>query len=258
LTNGGRQWLFVACTVVLAAALAPRAAQAYRPFDGTDADVAKPGEFELELGPVHFYREDGSNFLVAPATVLNLGLADRLELVADFKNFVSLDEPEANAHRLRLRDTDLLAKMVLCKGALQERSGPSVALEAGVLLPEPGASDGFGTQANVIVSFASTSVAVHLNEAIALNRDHRFEDFTGAIVEVGRTLVVRPVAEVFADHAVGGGSEYSVLAGALWAASETWVLDAALRAARSDGASVFELRLGVTWTARVWNVQASE
>ena len=242
----------------MVAALAPRAAQAYRPFDGTDADVAKPGEFELELGPAHFYREDGSNFLVTPATVLNLGVVDRLELVADFKNFVALDEPEANSHRLRLRDTDLLAKIVLRKGALQEGNGPSVALETGVLLPELGASNGFGTQANVIVSFASTSVAVHLNEAIAINRDHRFEDVTGAIMEIGRTWVVRPVAEVFADHAVGGGSEYSILAGALWAAGETWVLDAALRAARVSGASVFELRLGVTWTTRVWNVQTSE
>ncbi len=27
-------------------------ALAYRPFDSTDADVAGPGEFELELGPV--------------------------------------------------------------------------------------------------------------------------------------------------------------------------------------------------------------
>src|SRR5450631_1196015 len=242
----------------MVAALAPQAAHACRPFDRTDADVAKPGEFELEFGPAHFYRENHSNFLIAPATVLNLGLADRLELVADFKNFVALDEPEANTHRLRLRDTDLLAKIVLRKGTLQEMSGPSVALETGVLLPEPDASNGFGTEANFIVSFASTSVAVHLNEAIAINRDHRFEDFTGAIVEIGRTLVVRPVAEVFADRVVGGGGEYSVLAGAVWAAGETEVLDAASRAARSDGASVFELRLGVTWTARVWNVQTSE
>ena len=255
--NDGRYRLFVGCTLV-AAALAPRAAHAYRPFDGTDADVAKPGEFELELGPAHFYREKHSDFLVAPATVLNLGMADRLELVADFKNFVALSEPEAKAHRLRLRDTDLLAKIVLREGALQESSGPSVALETGVLLPEPGASSGFGTQANLIVSLARTSVAVHLNEAIALNRDHRFEGFTSAIVEIGRTLVVRPVAEVFADHAAGGDSEYSVLAGAIWAAGETWVLDAALRAARTGGTSVFELRLGVTWTTRVWNVRTSE
>ncbi len=28
---------------------------AYRPFDGTDADVARVGEFELELGPVNWY-----------------------------------------------------------------------------------------------------------------------------------------------------------------------------------------------------------
>ena len=33
-------------------------AQAYRPFDGTDAAVADTGEVEIELGPVEYLREE--------------------------------------------------------------------------------------------------------------------------------------------------------------------------------------------------------
>jgi hypothetical protein len=38
-------------TVALVLAALSGSALAYRPFDSTDADVARPGEFELELGP---------------------------------------------------------------------------------------------------------------------------------------------------------------------------------------------------------------
>jgi len=41
-------------------------AHAYRPFDGTDADVAELGEFELELGPAHVLREGGRTFVTTP------------------------------------------------------------------------------------------------------------------------------------------------------------------------------------------------
>ena len=245
----GKRVLVAWCAILIGF---PNLAHAYRPFDGTDADVAPTGEFELELGPVHFYRERGANFLIVPATVLNLGIAQRLELVADFKNFVGLREPETGGHRVRLRDTDLLAKVVLRRGCLQGGFGPSIAVEAGVLLPEPGASTGFGSQADAIISFASDTAAVHLNESIAGNRDHRLEFFSSAIFEVGRTLKVHPVAEVFVDRVVRGSSEYSALLGALWAHSENLVFDVAGRASRVDGAAAWEVRLGFTWSARVW------
>jgi hypothetical protein len=152
-----------------------RQALAYRPFDGTDADVARAGEFELELGPAHLYREAGTTYLIAPASMLNLGVADRVELVADFKNFVAASAPAPGGRRIRLRDTDLLAKAVLRQGCLQGKGGPSLALEAGVLLPELGASTGLGSQADAIVSLGNDKVLVHFNESIAGNRDHHLE-----------------------------------------------------------------------------------
>ena len=49
-------------------------AHAYRPFDGTDAAVAKEGELEVELQRAGAARTNGQTTLIAPAVVLNFGL----------------------------------------------------------------------------------------------------------------------------------------------------------------------------------------
>lgn len=54
-------------------------AWAYRPFDGTDAAVAAPGELEIELQAAGPLRENGSTTLVAPATVFNYGFSEGWE-----------------------------------------------------------------------------------------------------------------------------------------------------------------------------------
>src|SRR5207237_8558677 len=77
--------------VTLAAGIAlTTPAFAYRPFDGTDGDVADVGEFELEMGPAQFLSTSEGRYLMAPATVLNLGVARGPELVIDFKDFMGL------------------------------------------------------------------------------------------------------------------------------------------------------------------------
>jgi|SRR5450755_4560528 hypothetical protein len=47
-------------------------AAAYRPFDGTDAAVAAPGEVEIELQPAGRLRDESSTSLIAPATVFTV------------------------------------------------------------------------------------------------------------------------------------------------------------------------------------------
>jgi len=71
--------LLVAALVLTSA----RGALAYRPFDGTDADTAELGSFELEMGPVQYYRQGPRNYLITPALVLNLGIFEATELVID-------------------------------------------------------------------------------------------------------------------------------------------------------------------------------
>jgi hypothetical protein len=48
-------------------------AQAYRPFDGTDAAVADTGDVEIELGPTEYMREGAERVLFAPDIRVNYG-----------------------------------------------------------------------------------------------------------------------------------------------------------------------------------------
>src|ERR1700677_3024490 len=160
----------LAASTVLALVTATTAAHAYRPFDGTDADVAGLGDFELELGPVHWYSQGESHYLLAPATVLNLGFLPRWELVVDFQNSVGIDPPPGEA-RDRLLDTDRLFKTILLEGSLQDKGpGPSVAVELGPLVPEVNADQGFGASVDVITTQKWSALTVHLNSWLELSR----------------------------------------------------------------------------------------
>jgi hypothetical protein len=67
-------------------------AQAYRPFDGTDAAVAEPGQVEIELGPAQYLQIGSERTLVAPTVVFNYGLAEGWELVLQGEALHSLME----------------------------------------------------------------------------------------------------------------------------------------------------------------------
>src|SRR5580692_4753052 len=116
----------LALLAVAALVLSTAPAEAYRPFDGTDADVAELGSFELELGPAHWYYESGpglpgGHYLIAPATVLNHGVLEDTQLVVDFEDFVALG-PLAGRPAAALLGTDVLVKHVFREGSLQETS----------------------------------------------------------------------------------------------------------------------------------------
>ncbi len=227
---------------------------AYRPFDGTDGDVAAEGEFELELGPAQFLSQPDGRYVAAPATVLNLGLARGFELVVDFKDVIALDRDTARS-RVRLLDTDVFIKAVLKRGILQGDTGVSIALEAGPLIPEAGGTDGFGAQANLITSYRWPALALHLNTSAAVSREHNFDGFASLIVEGPREWTVRPVGEVFLEREVSVATVYSGLVGAIWQVSDHLALDAAMRGAEHTDGGVFELRFGLTWTLPMWGAK---
>jgi len=229
-------------------------ASAYRPFDGTDADVAETGHFELELGPVHWYSQGDAHYLLAPATVLNLGLVHRWELVVDFQNYVGIDQPPGEA-RDRLLDTDVLLKSVLVEGSVQRQgNGPSVAAELGPLLPNIQGENGFGASFDVIVSQHWRPLTVHLNNWVALSRgDLAPSWFEGLIIEGNQDEPVRPVSEWFVQHDFGEKTtSFSGLVGAIWRARDALDFDVGLREASSSGQRATEVRLGLTWTLGIW------
>jgi hypothetical protein len=230
-------------------------ARAYRPFDGTDADVAAFGDFELELGPVHWYSQRDTHYLIAPATVLNLGVLPRLELVVDFQNYVGIDFPPGQP-RDQLLDTDVLLKGVLVPGVLQGHGqGPSVAAEVGPLLPNVNGTESFGASADVILSERWRGFTVHANSWFELSRgDLHLDWFEGLILEGPFEAPVRPVSELDVEREmVTREMTWSALVGAIWRAGDDLDLDVGLREARVGDERATEVRLGLTWTLGLWD-----
>jgi hypothetical protein len=60
-------------------------AEAYRPFDGTDATVAEKGEIEIELGPVEYPRIGAERALLAPDLRINYGFIPGWEAALEGK-----------------------------------------------------------------------------------------------------------------------------------------------------------------------------
>ena len=232
----------------------PRPAFAYRPFDSMDAAVAEKGDLELELGPRGFLKTDADRFLVAPAAIFNLGIARDLELVLQGRHFILLDGM-AGESRFRLVDTGLFLKGVLREGSLQERRGPSVALELGPLLPTINGESGIGATATLIVSQHWKPVTLHVNGEVTLTRAGNLDLFGGAILEGPREWPVRPVVEAFVEREFGAAFILSGLAGAIWQLKEGLSLDIALRAARVDTNTAIEVRAGLTWATSLWRSQ---
>jgi hypothetical protein len=211
MTSAGR-----ASVVALLTLWAPRA-WAYRPFDLTDAEVAPPREFELELGPCQGARSNRDTSFV-PGFVVNYGIAHRLDLVAEDHSNISFGasntaEPTATA-------PSFLVKGILREGALQEKTGPSVAVELGLLLPVLPHPDGFGASSALIVSERWPAAAVHLNAQVDLSRQHHLDALGGFIVEGPHTWRIRPVGEAYVEHEREGVTLLSGLAGAIWTVSD--------------------------------------
>ena len=219
---------------------------AYRPFDSTDADVAKAGEFELELGPVQRFDRGGRRFADAPAVVANFGLAHDRELVLEARREVALD-PEPGEHRSALVDSAVSIKQVLRRGVLQDAAGASVATEYGILLPDQHGDNGTGLSAAGIVSQRGDAGTVHLNGVVSWTRDHEPGLFLGAIVEGPYSWSVRPVAEVFTDQARGSTRMNSALVGAIWRVRDGLSFDVGVRSAKAGDDQIHEVRLGLTW-----------
>jgi hypothetical protein len=238
--------------VTLGATFLARRAEAYRPFDGTDADTAELGSFELEMGPAHFYAQGSRNYLIAPATVLNFGILPNTELVIDMKDFVALGAVPTGDPRVQLLDTDVLLKHVFRKGILQGKRGLSIAAEGGPLTPEINGTNAFGASLDVIVSYRWDWGTVHFNEQGQYTREHTGDLWSGVIVEGPHDWVVRPVTELYYERDFTIDQTESILVGAIWTLKESFVLDLGVRGARVGAESAGEIRLGFTWALPMW------
>jgi hypothetical protein len=186
-------------------------AWAYRPFDGTDAAVVAPGELEIELQPAGTLRQGSDKTLIAPATVVNVGLPDRWEAVFQGQGQFPLSTSDQSAG---VTGVGAFLKHVLRPGSLQNESGPSIATEFGALLPGINADAGFGASVAGIVSQRWEWGAVHFNSQTTLTRDHHADQFVSTILEGPTQWKIRPVAEIFYEEEFGQSHTISGLIGA--------------------------------------------
>jgi hypothetical protein len=229
--------------IVMALAASSIPARAYRPFDGTDAAVAAPGEVEIELQPAGRLRDATGTSLIAPATVFNYGLSEGWEAVLEGQG----QAPLSSSGPTSLMAAGAFLKHVLQPGSLQEKSGPSVATEFGVLLPDSTGNSGVGASLAGIVSQRWDWGTIHLNAETALTRDHHGDVFIGSIIEGPSTWTVRPVAEFFYENEFGKSETISGLIGLIWRVRDDLSFDVGLRHALTNGHSVNEVRAGMTF-----------
>jgi hypothetical protein len=243
--------LGLAAAVALGVLSVAGAAQAYRPFDSTDASVPAPGEFELELGPLGLIEEGGRRTLVAPKVILNLGVWHNWEVVLEGRQLVSLGQP-TDGPRYRLVDTGAFIKGVVRRGSLQGETAPSVGVEVGALLPTVNGDPGMGFAGLLILSHRLPALTAHLNGVATFTRTQDWAFATGLILEGPSSWVVRPVGETVVEQVVGGERLLSGLIGAIWRADEDLVLDLAGRSVRAGDTNVWEIRAGLTWFTQLW------
>lgn len=231
-----------AALLIVFIALSPMPASAYRPFVSTDAAVADVHEVEIELGYFNLEREKGRNNFIVPTVVLNYGFLPHIEAVGEFV------VREAAHERAHVGDAALSLKAVLREGALQEKDGPSIAVEAGPLLPG-GAPDErrAGFKGLAILSGAFAPVVWHVNLGGGVNRQSRgFLDW-GVIGELPVYPRFRMVAEINGESVSHRAGETSALLGAILKAPwKNLFLDAGIRRGIGGAAPPWFFTAGLT------------
>ncbi len=236
------------CIICLCVVAGAAPALAYRPFDGTDAAVADEGKVEIELQPAGRLRDASGTTLIAPAARFNYGMTESWEAVLEGQ----IQTPLSPSGPSNLSAAGVFLKGVLRPGSLQDKMGPSVATEFGVLLPDSNGDSRFGASLAGIVSNRWDWGAIHLNGATALTREHHADLFAGAILEGPSKWTVRPVAEVFYEKEFGRSETVSGLVGLIWKVHDDLSFDVGLRHALTNSRSVNELRAGVSFGFPVW------
>src|SRR5262245_42551299 len=144
-----------ASLILLSVAACSDPAFAYRPFDGTDASVAATRELEIELQPAGLEHEEGTQTLIAPWTVVNIGLSEGWEAVFEGRG----ETPLVPTGPTNLMMGGAFLKHVGVPGVLQDKSGPSIATELGVLLPDSTGDSGGGSRVAGSVDARGTASA---------------------------------------------------------------------------------------------------
>jgi hypothetical protein len=110
-----------------------------------------------------------------------------------------------------LGNVSAFLKTVVRDGVLQDKSGPSVAIEFGALLPGFLDEEGYGAHLGGIVSQRWDWGTINWNLQGEYTRDHHPDVFASAIIEGPDKWKVRPVSEFFYEEEFGVARKLSAL-----------------------------------------------
>lgn len=242
-----KRWTFHFLIAVIFLFLLPcRDAFGYRPFVSTDAAVAGHGEWEVELGILGFSHNEGIDEVTAPSVRLNYGILKNWELVGEFDVQIYKEGDERD---LELKDPSMFFKGVLREGILQNRQGPSFAIELGVLLPSTVKGEGrTGLEGSGILSGEMAQVAYHLNLGVELDREQLDPSgIWGVILEYPFEGKLRLVGEINGVFKQNGLPDNSGLLGFIWETGR-FDFDFGVRKGFSNAAADWELTTGMTFS----------
>ena len=247
---GNARTLLVA-TMCALACVAPRPALAFRPFDGTDARVAEPHLFELEMSPLSYARMGSERSLIAPELSLNYGTGSGFEFSLEAAS-VMLMHPDPEGDSPRVEGAAFEFKKVLRRGVLQKRKGPSLATEESVVLPSRGQSHaGFGGSLIVSQPLPFASTMLHFTAELAQTPERQTGRFASVILDGPEAWPVRPVGELSWDRAGDESGIRGLLVGLVWQTRQGLTMDAAVKLLDGGEVNGLELRTGFTWHMQV-------
>ena len=149
-------------------------AAAFRPFDGTDAaSPSRPIRSRSNLGRSNMSARQMSE-ADSPNVRLNYGFAKGWE--AGLEGQTTHGFPQS-ARRNGPESKRLFSKRGAARGRLQDKPGPSIATEFGVLLPGINDQHGAGGRLAAIVSQRWEPVTVHINAAAEVTREQHADLF---------------------------------------------------------------------------------
>ena len=179
-----------------------------------------------------------------PSLIYNYGLTDTWEVIAEFDIQIYKEGDDDNRE---LKDPAIFLKGVLQEGFLQDKEGPSIAAEFGVLLPSTvNGEHTTGLEAIGIYSGKISDFVYHLNFGGELDRkDFKLNGIWGAILEYPLDDKFRVVGEINGTFQSRGLPSNSGLIGFIWELGEI-DLDFGIRRGFSSTASDWELTTGIT------------
>ena len=218
----------------------------YRPFVSTNAAVEESNEVEVQLGYFALKRIEGKTRPVIPQVELDYGILGRFEAEGEFE----IEEPP-DEDDIQLDDAEFSLKALVREGVLQEKNGPSIALEMGLLLPSTEEEErdlgfkGFGVLSEKLSFFTC-----HINLGGGLDREDR-NPFAlwGVIGEAAVSPTFRFVGEFNGEHPEGGSYDNSGLLGFIWLSTAlNSFFDLGVRKGISGEAPDWEFTTGVTFS----------